>query len=218
MQYSEHEMAAINQKMVSLRPRHSVITYANSIKPIVDRSVACVALLLLVPVLLVISVLIVRDSRGPILFKQRRLGQNQREFTIFKFRSMTDGQITRIGKVLRQTGLDELPQLWNIVRGDMSWIGPRPLTEADVLRLGWHQPYYRQRWQVKPGITGLAQLYGGIGRKVTWLCDRRYIQNLHLGMDLQILLASAVICLVGKRFIRRQLYQWRSGNKKRVMI
>lgn len=185
--------------------------YGSTVKPLIDRCAACASLVLLAPLLLIIGVLVICDSRGPALFTQQRLGKHQQRFTIVKFRTMTGGNVTAFGGWLRQTGLDELPQLWNIVRGDMSWIGPRPLTESDVHRLGWQRPYYRQRWLVKPGITGLAQLYGGIGRKVTWLCDQTYVRNISLRTDLEILVASILICATGKRFVRRKLYQRRSN-------
>lgn len=209
-----HYLRTVDQQVGDVRLEPSFACYANFIKPVFDRCAALVGLVVLAPALLVIGILIARDSRGPVLFKQQRLGKNQQKFTIIKFRTMTEGKVTTIGSVLRQTGLDELPQLWNILRGDMSWIGPRPLTENDMHRLGWQRPYYRQRGQVKPGITGLAQLYGGVGRKVTWLCDRRYTQNLSLKMDLKILVASLLICIAGKRFIRQRIYALRTNSKR----
>lgn len=189
--------------------RASIAGYAGNIKPILDAAIALLALVLLAPILAVIAAVVYCDSGGPVLFRQQRIGKHYRTFIIIKFRTMSDGEITAAGRVLRQTGLDELPQLWNILRGDMSWVGPRPLTENDICRLGWQQPYYRQRWQIKPGITGLAQLYGGVGRKVTWLCDRYYVRNLGLQADVKILAASLMVCVAGKRFVRRQLYQLR---------
>lgn len=209
-----HYLRTIGQQMETAPLGLRFPYYASLIKPSFDRCAALLGLLLLAPVLMVIAILIMLDSRGPVFFKQRRLGKNQQTFTIIKFRTMIDGKVTAIGGILRQTGLDELPQLWNILQGSMSWIGPRPLTEQDVHRLGWHQPYYHQRGLIKPGITGLAQLYGGVGRKVTWLCDRHYIQNLSLKMDLKILMASLLICILGKRFVRGQLYAQRANGER----
>lgn len=197
-------------------PRTRTVHYAADIKPVLDRAAALVGLLILAPVLVVIAGIILCANGRPILFRQQRIGRHYQPFTIVKFRTMSHGQVTSVGKVLRQTGLDELPQLWNILRGDMSWIGPRPLTEADITRLGWDKPYYRGRWRVKPGITGLAQLYGGIGRKVTLLCDQTYISKLTAATDLKILIASLLICVLGKRCVRRRLYQQRTSYANRT--
>lgn len=204
--------AAINSTHERPRTATTAFNYADNLKPLLDRSLAFAGLLLLAPVLLVIALAILCASGRPILFCQRRIGHRFKPFTIVKFRTMSENKVTGIGGFLRQTGLDELPQLWNIARGDMSWIGPRPLTEHDIERLGWQQPYYRGRWLAKPGITGLAQLYGGVGRKVTWLCDRTYIRDISAQMDFRILLASALICILGKRSVRRRIYQMRSAG------
>lgn len=191
------------------------LQYASDIKPVLDRVGALLGLLILAPVLLLIAAVILCASGRPILFCQQRMGRHYQPFTIIKFRTMSADRVTGAGRVLRQTGLDELPQLWNILRGDMSWIGPRPLTEADIHRLGWDTPYYRGRWRVKPGITGLAQLYGGIGRKVTLLCDQTYIRRLAAVADFRILAASVLICLLGKRRVRKHLYQQRPRQARR---
>lgn len=187
-------------------------TYVSSIKPAADRVAALAGLIILAPLLAIIAAVVLCASGRPILFRQQRIGHHFRPFTIVKFRTMRDNKVTGIGGILRQTGLDELPQLWNILRGDMSWIGPRPLTEQDIQRLGWQRPYYRRRWHAKPGITGLAQLYGGVGRKVTWLCDQAYIRNTSAFADAKILLASLLICILGKRRVRRRIYQGRRKN------
>lgn len=86
------------------------------------------------------------------------MGAGKRDFTILKLRTMKNNEITFIGKIFRRTGLDELPQLWNILFGQMSFVGPRPLTKADAERLGWNDQFHAVRWKVKPGLTGLAQL------------------------------------------------------------
>src|SRR6187455_2049147 len=94
-------------------------------------------LLFFAPVCLLIAIAIVLEDGRPVLFRQERLGERRRRFTILKFRSMRNGRVTRVGRFLRGTGLDELPQFVNVLRGEMSAVGPRPLIEADVLRLGW---------------------------------------------------------------------------------
>ena len=100
------------------------------------------------------------DDGRPVLFRQARLGRGRRTFEIVKFRSMRDGRVTRVGRLLRATGLDELPQFVNILRGDLSAVGPRPITEEDARRFGWTGPSAAARWRVKPGLTGLGQLAG----------------------------------------------------------
>jgi lipopolysaccharide/colanic/teichoic acid biosynthesis glycosyltransferase len=112
------------------------------------------------PVLAVLGAAILLEDGRPVLFAQSRLGRSRRPFTILTFRSMRDGRVTRVGRLLRATGLDELPQFVNILRGDMSAVGPRPLTDEDATRLGWLTPRHDFRWRVSPGLTGLAQILG----------------------------------------------------------
>jgi len=96
-----------------------------------------------------ISAAVWLEDGAPILFRQTRLGLDRRPFTILKFRSMRDDKVTRIGGLIRATGLDELPQFVNILRGDMSAVGPRPLTAVDAARLGWTTPDYDFRWRIR---------------------------------------------------------------------
>jgi O-antigen biosynthesis protein WbqP len=164
-------------------------------------------LAVLSPVLLLVAILIRLDSRGPVLFRQRRIGVRSREFTIYKFRSMNVGtpdrashligpgsrHVTRIGAVLRRTSLDELPQLWNVLVGDMTLVGPRPAlyNQHDLIGM-------RQRAGVDaltPGITGLAQIHGRddmpIERKVEY--DRYYLEHLSWHLDVEILLRTVLV-------------------------
>jgi len=110
------------------------------------------------PVMMCVAAAILLDDGRPVFFKQSRLGRGRRLFEIVKFRSMRDGRVTRTGRVLRATGLDELPQFLNILRGDLSAVGPRPVTEADAARFGWTGPSAAARWRLEPGLTGLGQL------------------------------------------------------------
>src|SRR6266540_6243610 len=119
---------------------------------------ASAGLVAFAPVMALVAIAVLIDDGAPVLFGQERLGYRRRRFRILKFRTMRDGCVTRVGRMLRATGLDELPQFVNILRGDMSAVGPRPLTVADVTRLGWMAPRYDFRWRVLPGLTGLAQV------------------------------------------------------------
>jgi lipopolysaccharide/colanic/teichoic acid biosynthesis glycosyltransferase len=170
-----------------------------------DCVAAALGLAVLSPLFLVIALSIRLDDGGPVLFTQQRLGRFRRPFRIYKFRTMRDGVVTRVGAGLRATGLDELPQLVNLLRGDMSLIGPRPLTSADVERLGWNDGAYDARWRLRPGIGGLAQLYAGRGARVSWFLDRRYVRERSLQMDFAILFATAAVSLAGKRRVRTLL-------------
>lgn len=171
----------------------------------IDLIVALTGLVLLSPAALLIAFLIRWDDGGPVLFTQMRLGRHKRPFRIYKFRTMQDGWITGIGRWLRATGLDELPQLINMLRGDMSLIGPRPLTEADVARLEWDDAAHALRWSVRPGVVGLAQLHAGRGARVSWLLDTAYVRERGAALDLRIVAMSAVVSVVGKRAVRERL-------------
>ncbi len=160
---------------------------------------------LLLPLFALIAIAIRLDDGGPVLFWQQRLGRDRRPFLIAKFRSMRDERVTRAGAWLRRTGLDETAQVLNVLRGDMSWIGPRPLTLADVQRLGWTGPEHDPRFEIRPGMTGLAQLYGGVGAGWTRGIDRLYRRQRGPALDLRIVLWSLAVNLLGKTRVRRWL-------------
>ena len=171
--------------------------YQKFLKRFLDVILSGTALLVLSPLLLVLAILVRIRLGSPVIFRQERPGKDERIFTLCKFRTMTDARdeegkllpdsvrLTRFGRLLRSTSLDELPELWNIRRGDMSLIGPRPL-------LVRYLPYYteeeRRRHSVRPGLTGLAQVNGRIG--LNWeerfAYDLEYVKNCSLGMDLGI--------------------------------
>ncbi|MBE8986245.1 sugar transferase [Nostoc sp. LEGE 12450] len=167
------------------------------IKSILDRFVAAIALLALSPVILIIAIAIYLRMGYPVLFTQPRPGKNARIFNFYKFRTMTDERdakgnllpdekrLTPFGEFLRQTSLDELPQLWNVLKGDMSFVGPRPLL---VSYLDRYTPEQARRHQVKPGITGLAQIKGrnAIGWEKKFNLDIWYIDNWSLWLDVKI--------------------------------
>ncbi|MDP8240575.1 MAG: sugar transferase [Candidatus Hatepunaea meridiana] len=176
------------------------------IKRFIDILAAFLGLLLLLPFLLVISLIIRLKMERPVLFKQSRPGLKEKPFTIFKFRTMSgermsDGtllpdvqRLTAFGQFLRKTSMDELPELWNVLIGDMSLIGPRPL-------LMKYLPYYtnreRARFLVRPGITGLAQVMGR--NTLDWderlELDVQYIENTSFVLDIKLLVKTVAIIL-----------------------
>jgi exopolysaccharide biosynthesis polyprenyl glycosylphosphotransferase len=182
-------------------------------KDILDRGLASLGLVSLLPLLLVIALAVRLDSKGPALFRQTRTGRNGKPFRIYKFRTMTvqedgavvqqarwgDTRLTRIGRILRQTSLDELPQLLNVIWGEMSLVGPRPHALAHDEHYGREIPDYVGRFAVKPGLTGWAQVNGSRGETPTVADMRRrveldlwYIQNRTLALDLTILARTVV--------------------------
>ncbi|MBO5210056.1 MAG: sugar transferase [Lachnospiraceae bacterium] len=172
--------------------------YAKFIKRILDFLLSLFAIIVLSPVLLILCILVRTKLGSPIFFKQERPGRNEKIFTLCKFRTMTDERdengnllpdnvrLTKFGKFLRATSLDELPELFNILKGDMSIIGPRPLLVS-------YLPYYSEREKlrhsVRPGLTGLAQVSGR--NFIDW--DKRmekdveYVENLSFAMDIKVL-------------------------------
>ncbi len=163
---------------------------------------ACAAFAPLVAGIAVASWL--EDSGSP-LFAQSRVGRQRHPFTILKLRSMREQRVTRVGRWLRRTGIDELPQFVNVLRGEMSVVGPRPLTQADVERLGWHEPPDDWRFAVKPGITGLSQLLAAPTARSTRRLDRLYLQRQGLGLDLRLIALTFAVNVAGKRNVRRWL-------------
>lgn len=175
--------------------------YQKYIKRLLDIIVSLVALVILSPVLLVVAVLVRIKLGSPVIFHQDRPGYHENIFKLCKFRSMTDergadGQLlpdevrlTKFGKALRATSLDELPELWNILKGDMSLIGPRPLLVS-------YLPYYtdeeRLRHSVRPGLTGLAQVRGRnlLDWDKRFATDVEYVRNLTFAMDLKIFILT----------------------------
>ena len=152
--------------------------------------------------MLVIAAAVWSDDRAPVLFRQPRVGLRRRPFTVLKFRTMRDGRITRVGRVLRATGLDEIPQFVNILRGDMGIVGPRPLTPDDVERLGWAGRAFDFRWAVKPGLTGLAQLAGPPQPSDALALDRFYLAHGSARLDAVLIGLSFVVNACGKTRVR----------------
>jgi lipopolysaccharide/colanic/teichoic acid biosynthesis glycosyltransferase len=179
-------------------------------KRLFDVAGAAGGLIVFSPVMAAITAAILLEDGLPILFYQERVGRGRHPFHLVKFRSMRNGCVTRVGKLLRATGLDELPQFLNILRGEMSAVGPRPLTEADIGRLGWDAPRYDFRWRVLPGLTGLAQVIGGSASRLSACMDRCYIARQSLSLDARLVAVSFAINALGKTRVRQILLRSRS--------
>lgn len=183
-------------------------------KRVIDILLALGALLLFAPLLVCVALAVRVESGGPVIFKQRRTGHMGRVFTIYKFRTMTvaednasvrqatrgDARVTAVGAILRQLSLDELPQLFNVLCGDMSVVGPRPHALAHDVQYGELIPTYADRFRAKPGLTGLAQINGFRGELKSADCmrgrvaaDNLYIDSWTLGLDIAILAKTALI-------------------------
>jgi len=157
------------------------------------------------PVVAGVTLAVLLDDGGPVLFSQSRLGRLRQPFTLFKLRSLREQKVTRVGQWLRSTGVDELPQFLNVCRGEMSVVGPRPLTEQDVTRLGWGTLEHDWRFAAKPGITGLSQLLAGRGARASERLDRFYLRRQSLALDLKLIALSFAVNVLGKSKIRRWL-------------
>jgi len=180
-------------------------------KRTLDIAVALLAILALLPLLAVVALLVWLEDGSPIIFKQTRTGLNGKPFTVFKFRSMRsepaeqnvrqatkgDSRVTKTGAVLRALSIDELPQLFNILRGDMSLVGPRPHALSHDTQWSQFVPHYGDRFRAKPGLTGYAQVSGLRGEvhalddvRSRIAADNEYIDKWTIGLDLMILLRT----------------------------
>jgi sugar transferase (PEP-CTERM system associated) len=191
---------------------------ARAFKRLIGLVLSIVMLVLLFPLMFLTAVAIKLDSPGPVFFSQKRVGEYGKLFTLFKFRSMThlaedgtgpvwaienDKRITRVGKVIRRLRIDELPQLWNVLKGDMSFVGPRPERPFFVDQLKDIIPYYNERFSVRPGVTGWAQIkypYGSSEKdaleKLKY--DLYYIKNMSLVLDFVVMFHTVKTVLLGR--------------------
>jgi lipopolysaccharide/colanic/teichoic acid biosynthesis glycosyltransferase len=172
-------------------------------KRVLDVTLALTACIAFAPVITVIMVAIWLEDRGSPLFAQMRVGMRRETFRILKFRTMRNGVVTRVGRWLRRTGLDELPQFVNVCRGEMSIVGPRPLTLEDITRLDWSSEHHDWRFAIRPGITGIAQLAGGRSAQHSARLDRLYLRRQCAALDIRMIALSFIINMVGKTAVRR---------------
>ena len=185
-----------------------------------DVGLSLVALGLFAPVQLVARLGVALEDQGPLYFSQERVGKQGRPFRIYKLRTMRDGRVTRLGRWLRATGLDETPQFFNVLRGEMSIVGPRPLTASDLERLGWQALQQRHpRFAVAPGITGLAQVFGGGNPRRVLALDALYARHASALLDVQLIGVSFAMNLLGKAtvqgWLRHSRASRRAGQKTR---
>jgi sugar transferase (PEP-CTERM system associated) len=188
-----------------------------ALKRVVDLLLAAVGLALASPLVLLTALAVRLESPGPVLYRQDRVGENGRVFTLYKFRSMradaeqgtpvwakdNDDRVTRVGRFIRLTRLDELPQLWNVLRGDMSFVGPRPERPFFVEQLAAVIPFYMERHAVKPGVTGWAQVKYQYGSSVEDAMEKLrydlyYIKHLSIVFDLTIVVDTVKVIISGK--------------------
>lgn len=194
-------------------------TFNMMVKRVMDICGSLVCLVLFSPIMLVTAILVKATSRGPLIFKQERVGLHNKPFQMYKFRSMEvqsgseekrgwtvkdDPRVTRIGKIIRKTSIDELPQLINVLMGDMSLVGPRPERPQYVEKFREEIPRYMVKHQVRPGMTGWAQINGyrgntSIRKRIEY--DLYYIENWSVGLDIKILILT-----VFKGFVNKNAY------------
>jgi exopolysaccharide biosynthesis polyprenyl glycosylphosphotransferase len=220
-EFQEHAFHRVDSRSVSAAWFASVLdvhrqNYSARAKRAFDFTVASIALALTSPLLVVIPVLVRLSGRGPVLYRQTRIGEGGELFEILKFRTMivdaevghavwateNDPRVTPIGRILRKTRMDELPQLWNVVRGDMSIVGPRPERPEFLSVLGEHVPFWRRRDLLKPGITGWAQVHSdytsdisGAATKLSY--DLYYLKYRSLSLDILIVFKTLRVVLFG---------------------
>ena len=205
--------------------------YAKYIKRILDLILSLMALILLMPLMIIIGILVRINLGSPIIFKQKRPGKNEKIFTLYKFRTMTDEKdekgkllpdsqrLTKFGKFLRSTSLDELPELINILKGDMSIVGPRPLL-VEYLKL--YNEEQKHRHDVRPGLTGLAQTSGR--NAITWEekfeKDIEYVHNISFIGDVKIIIKTAIKVFKreGISGTNSDTMQKFEGNKEKINV
>lgn len=171
-------------------------------KRAVDLAFALLACIGFAPVVAVIALAIWLEDRHSPFFTQTRIGLARRTFRILKFRTMNAGAVTRVGHWLRNTGLDELLQFVNVLGGEMSIVGPRPLTAEDIVRLDWSSDRHDWRFATRPGITGIAQIVGGRSARHSACLDRLYLRRQSALLDIWIIALSFLINIAGKATVR----------------
>ena len=190
------------------------------VKRLIDLFVAIICLIIFSPLMLICYIAVKHEDGGPAIFKQERIGLFGRPFTIYKFRSMrldaekngpalyqhdNETRMTKVGRFLRDHHLDELPQLWNVVKGDMSFIGPRPERKYYIDQIMEHDQRYTYLYQVRPGVTSYATLYNGYTDTMEKMLrrlelDLYYLEHRSLWLDFKLLILTFINIVFGKKF------------------
>ncbi len=216
-----------NMTITNLTPQQGGL-YRRYFKRPMDFILSLLAIIVLSPILAIIAILVKVNLGSPVIFRQERPGLNERIFTLYKFRTMTDKRdqngdllpdevrLTNFGKFLRSTSLDELPELFNILKGDMSIVGPRPLL---VQYLPLYNDHQRRRHEVRPGLSGLAQISGrnAISWEEKFDLDVKYVENVSFIFDLKIILLTIkkVIIREGINSDNSATMEYFRGNKEK---
>lgn len=208
------------ETLAAIRSSRTFSLVDEALKRIFDCTAAGIGMAMLSPAYIIIWIAIKAESRGPAVFRQERIGYKGRAFTIYKFRSMTmdsesdgrpvlckkdDSRLTKTGRFLRAHHLDELPQLWNVLRGDMSFVGPRPERRFFIDKIMELNDSYERLYQLRPGLFSWATLYNGytdtMDKMLTRLhMDLDYLENRTFWMDLRIIWLTMTSILSGKKF------------------
>jgi len=205
-----------------VRVEDNQIVGTKASKYLLDMGLSIPAVFILLPIFLIITLAIRLSSSGPAVFRQKRVGRGGKPFMFYKFRTMRvdvdafgpspksaeDPRLTKVGRFLREYSLDELPQLFNVLKGDMSIVGPRPLYVSQMAEWNDRQ---KKRLQVKPGLTGLAQVQGrgGLTVEEKLELDVKYVETQSLLLDLKIIMQT-----IGQVFRRQQIYEKRYSQKE----
>jgi sugar transferase (PEP-CTERM system associated) len=217
-EYRQVMLESLNPSWMVLGDGFRQSFFGNAVKRVFDVIVSSLLLLVCLPVLLIAAVCIYLESGSPVLYRQERVGRGGRTFTLYKLRSMrkdaehngraqwardNDDRTTRVGRFIRKSRIDELPQLINVLKGEMSFVGPRPERPVFVDQLVKQIPYYALRYSVKPGITGWAQVRYSYGASVDDAIEKLqhdlyYVKNHSLFLDIMILVATVEVVLWGK--------------------
>lgn len=186
--------------------QYLVVYEKNIMKRIFDILFSVIGLLIFAVPMTIVCLIIKIKENHPLIYRQIRLGRNKKPFKLYKIQTMVDEQVTPIGKYIRECGLDEVPQFFNVLKGDMSIVGPRALTCEDIYRMKWNDDYHKIRWSVRPGITGFAQLYAKHLSKASYFLDCKYIEESNMLIDFILLCITFLINIFGKNRVLKVLF------------